>query len=163
MKEDFSLFVATLALGSQLRQGLVRARAEREPRECGRMWEWTLTLSGELPFWELESRWTLKFLKNNCRGKNPLDWGVFYIIGKLLERRCLKWACMTHLDIWNTSYGQKKGRELTRFYCVWVVCDIPLKSSRWGLQLFFRTHLDQRFTHKVMGPQSCKLWESQLW
>jgi hypothetical protein len=35
----------------------------------------------------------------------------FYIIGKLLELRCLKWARMTHLNIWNTSYGQKNGRE----------------------------------------------------
>jgi hypothetical protein len=30
---------------------------------------------------------------------------------KLLERTCLKWACMIHLDIWNTSYGQKKRRK----------------------------------------------------
>jgi len=36
---------------------------------------------------------------------------VFYIIGKLLERRCLKWAHIAHLDIWNISYGQKKGQE----------------------------------------------------
>jgi len=36
---------------------------------------------------------------------------VRYIIGKLLERRCLKWACIAHLDIWNTSYGQTKGQE----------------------------------------------------
>jgi hypothetical protein len=28
-----------------------------------------------------------------------------------LKLGCLKWALMTHLDIWNTSYGQKKGRE----------------------------------------------------
>ncbi len=41
-----------------------------------------------------------------------MDWRVPYIIGKLLEPRCLKWACMTHLDTWNTSYVQKKGREL---------------------------------------------------
>jgi hypothetical protein len=27
---------------------------------------------------------------------------------KLLKRRCLKWALMTHLDTWNTSYGQRK-------------------------------------------------------
>jgi hypothetical protein len=39
-----------------------------------------------------------------------MAWGVLYIIGKLLKRRCLKWACITHLNIWNTSYGQKKGR-----------------------------------------------------
>jgi hypothetical protein len=37
--------------------------------------------------------------------------GVFYIIEKILERRCLKWARIAHLDIWNTSYDQKKGRE----------------------------------------------------
>jgi hypothetical protein len=40
-----------------------------------------------------------------------MDWGVSYIIENLLERRCLKWARMTHLDTSNTSYGQKKGRE----------------------------------------------------
>ncbi len=28
-----------------------------------------------------------------------------------MERRCLKWARMTHLDIWNASYCQKKGWE----------------------------------------------------
>jgi hypothetical protein len=37
--------------------------------------------------------------------------GVLYIIGKLLKRRCLKWARITHLDIYNTSYDRKKGRE----------------------------------------------------
>jgi len=36
---------------------------------------------------------------------------VIYIIEKLLKLRCLKWAYITHLDIWNTSYGQKKGWE----------------------------------------------------
>jgi hypothetical protein len=27
----------------------------------------------ELPLWKLESWWTPKFLKSNCRGQNPLD------------------------------------------------------------------------------------------
>jgi hypothetical protein len=40
-----------------------------------------------------------------------MAWRVLYIIGKLLEFKCLKSACMTRSDIWNTSYGQKKGRE----------------------------------------------------
>jgi hypothetical protein len=40
-----------------------------------------------------------------------LDWRISYIIGKLLEITCLKWAHMTHLNTWNTSYGQKKARE----------------------------------------------------
>jgi hypothetical protein len=30
---------------------------------------------------------------------------------KFLEHKFLKWACMTHLDISNTSYDQKKGQK----------------------------------------------------
>jgi hypothetical protein len=37
-----------------------------------------------------------------------MDWGIPYIIGNLLECKYLKLACMTHLNIWNTSYVQKK-------------------------------------------------------
>jgi hypothetical protein len=36
--------------------------------------------------------------------------GVLYIIRNFLERRYLKWVLIAHLDILNTSYGQKKGR-----------------------------------------------------
>ncbi len=49
--------------------------------------------------------------ERDCRGQNPLHWGVLYIIGMLLKRRCLKWARIAHLDIYNASYGQKNGRE----------------------------------------------------
>ncbi len=45
--------------------------------------------------------------------------------------------------------------ESPRFPCVQVACNISLKSPRRGLQLCFRLHLNQTFTHKVMGPQSC--------
>jgi len=41
---------------------------------------------------------------------------------KLLKRRCLKWACITHLDIWNISYGQKKDRKSN-----WQFDSQPLK------------------------------------
>ncbi len=129
--------------------------------------KWTLTLPNELPFLELESQWTPESLESNCRGQNSLDWKVPYIIGKFLERRCLKWACMTHLDTWNTSYGQKKGHESNwkhklwpkeglgvklpiwlptiksqespRFPCFQVACHISLESSWRGLQFFFHT------------------------
>ncbi len=74
-----------------------------------RVWEsvkkWTSTLPNELPLWRLESRC-------DFRGQNPLDRKVFYIIGNLLELRCLKWVHMIHLGTQNTSYGQKKGQEL---------------------------------------------------
>jgi hypothetical protein len=63
------------------------------------------------PTWEMESRWTSETSESNYRGQNSMAHGVLYIIGKFLERRCLKWARLAHLNIWNTSYGQKKGRE----------------------------------------------------
>jgi hypothetical protein len=152
--------VATRTLGSQPRQGLARLWAEREAWESHLMFpgmqksvrEWTLTLPSELPFWELKSQWTPKSAEGDCEGQNPLVWRFFYTIGKLLKLKCLKWARMTHLDIWNTSYGQKKGqesnwqlpttksRESTWFPCVQVVCNISLKSFWLGLQLCFRPH-----------------------
>jgi hypothetical protein len=88
--------VATLALGSRPRQGLARMRAKME---CGRVWEWTLTLPRQFPLWELESRWIPEPSESDCKGQNPLPWGVLYIIGKIWKLRCLKWARMTHLDI----------------------------------------------------------------
>jgi len=83
--------------------------------------EWTLTLPKEPPLWELESKWTPECLESDYKGQNPIA-QVLYTIGNLLKHRCLKWACMTHLDIWNTSYGQKKGRESNWQFDSW-----PLK------------------------------------
>jgi hypothetical protein len=88
--------------------------------------EWTLTLTKELPLWELESQWTLESSEGDCRGQNSMAWGIAYIVENLLEFRCLKWAHITHLDIWKTSYGQKKSRESN--------CQFdsrPLKVKNW--------------------------------
>jgi len=73
--------------------------------------EWTLTLLRQLPFWEMESQWTPKISESDLRGQNSMACGVLYNIRKFLERRCLKWDRIAHLDIWNTNYGQKKGHE----------------------------------------------------
>jgi hypothetical protein len=91
--------------------GLV-TKAKRS-QGCGprRVWKWRLTLPSKLSFWELESWWTLEPSERDCKGQNTLHWGVLYIIRSLLKCRCLKWACMTCLNIYNTSYGKKKGRE----------------------------------------------------
>jgi hypothetical protein len=35
-----------------------------------------------------------------------------------------------------------------------LVCDISLECYQQGLKLCFIPHLNQRFAHKVMGPQS---------
>ncbi len=37
--------------------------------------------------------------KSDFRGQTSMTCGVLYIIGNLLERRCLKWARIAHLDI----------------------------------------------------------------
>jgi hypothetical protein len=78
---------------------------------CERVWGWRVTLPNELPFWELEFRWTPEPSESDCNGQNTLHQRVLYIIEKILKFKCLKWACMTHLDICNTSYGKKKRWE----------------------------------------------------
>jgi hypothetical protein len=65
---------------------------------------------------------TPKSSERNCRGQNSSPRRVLYIIGKILKCRCLKWARMAHLDIWKTSYGQKKDRESN-----WQFDSRPLK------------------------------------
>jgi len=51
------------------------------------------------PTLEMESRWTPETSESDCRGQTLMSRGVLYIIEKLLERRCLKWAHIAHLDI----------------------------------------------------------------
>jgi hypothetical protein len=86
------------------------------------------TLPNELPLWELESWWTPKSSKSNCKGQNPLDWKIPYTVRKLLERRCLKWAHMTHLDALNTCDGQKKGQESNWQFDSRSLSFLPLKT-----------------------------------
>jgi hypothetical protein len=45
------------------------------------------------------------------RGQNTSHWYLLCIIGKLSKGRCRKWARMSHLDIFSTSYDKKKGRK----------------------------------------------------
>jgi hypothetical protein len=47
-----------------------------------------------------------------------------------------------------------KSQESTRFPCVQVACDTPLKSSQQGIQLCLRPHPNWRFAHKVIAQQS---------
>ncbi len=52
-----------------------------------------------------------------------------------MERRCLKWVRMTHLNISNTSYGQKKGWESN-----WQFDSQPLKVDNCPDFLVCRWH-----------------------
>jgi hypothetical protein len=55
--------------------------------------EYVHTLPNGLPLRELETLRNFEFTENNFKGQNSLDWRVFYNIGKILRRKCLKWAC----------------------------------------------------------------------
>jgi hypothetical protein len=87
-----------------------------------RVREWTPTLPSDLPLWELESQWTFKFSEGNFRSQNSLDWNIFYIIGKLLELKCLKWVRVTHLGTYNIRKAKRKGRKSNCQFDSW-----PLK------------------------------------
>jgi len=118
----------------------------------------------------MESQWTPKTSEGDFIGQNSMACGVLYIIRKLLQHKCLKWARIAHLDIRNTSYGQKKGRESNCqfdsrpekvgnrnwFTQLQMTCDILLERFWRELQLCFKPHFDPRFARKVMGFQSRK-------
>jgi len=121
-------------LGLATKEGACKkARQEGDPRgisytlgsvgKCERMNSHTPKAT---PTWGVESRRTPKFSRSNCRGQNPLVWRVLYIIGKILKLRCLKLDHITHLDIWITSYGQKKGRKSN-----WQFNSQPRKVGNW--------------------------------
>jgi hypothetical protein len=65
---------------------------------------------------------------------------ALYIIGKILERKCLKWARIAHLDMWNISYGQKKGRESN-----WQFDSRPEKVRNWPDLLIFKWRATYRW------------------
>jgi len=134
---------------------------------------------------DLESSRTPECLEFDNRGQKTLDWGVLGVIGKVLKGRCPKWPRIGHLDICSPSYGQKKSRESnwqinfrpqkvrksTSSRRLKMDCDRVLKSSRGELQLWFRSHSNQRSEPRVVSVQSLKsptrdsfgtpTWESQ--
>jgi hypothetical protein len=128
---------------------------------------------------KLESPGTPKNLELEFRGQNTSHWGVLYIIEKVLKCRCPKWPRMSHLDICNPSYGQKKGqesnttksRESTSSWRLHQKCDMALESSWRELQLWFNPRPDPSLGREVMNAQSPEspnrdnfgtpLWESR--
>ncbi len=124
---------------------------------------------GNSPLWEMEFRWTPKFSESNCKGQNSIAQRVLYIIANILEHRCLRWLILpvwtSETQVWpKEGLGMKltiwlmiiKSWEPTLFRCMQVACDMSSKSSRQGLQLFFKPHLNLRFARKVMGLKNCR-------
>jgi len=61
-------------------------------------------------------------LRTRLQGSKHLALRCFLYHWKVLEYRCPKWPCMSHLDICNTSYGWKKDRKSN-----WQFNSRPLK------------------------------------
>jgi hypothetical protein len=173
----YTIGVATLALGLRSRQGVVRLQAKRKTRESHHMLPGVQKVWGNEPshsqvnshVGSWSHKWIPKSSERNCRGQNPSFWRVLYIIGKLLKCKCLKWAHIAHLDIWNTSYGPKKGWESN-----WQFDSRPLKvrnrldSRAWRWCATYRwKDLDEDYNFsielitikglyaKLCAPQSC--------
>ncbi len=142
-----SQIVATLTLGSWTRQGVARLQAKRETRESCHMLQRVQRVWGNEPshsqvnshVGSWSPKRTHEFSERNYKGQNSLPIRVLYIIETILKHRCLKWARIVHLDIWNTSYGQKKGRESN-----WQFDARPLKVKNWPDYLVCR----QRATYR---------------
>jgi hypothetical protein len=63
------------------------------------------------PLWKLEFRWIPESSKDDYKGQNSMAWGVFLIIGKLLELKCLKWARITHLEFETQIMAKRRAQS----------------------------------------------------
>ncbi len=63
-----------------------------------------------------------RMFKAQQQGEKNLALKCSWCIAKVLKRRYRKWPCISHLDIFSPSYGQKKGQESN-----WQFDSQPLK------------------------------------
>jgi len=115
-----------------------------------------------------ESLKTPEISKFDYRGQNTSHWGVIYIIEKSSKCRCHKWVRMGHLDICNTCYGKKKGRESN-----WQFDSQPLKiknrlnpgACRWNaIHHWKNLKKNYKFDLKLIpiGGMNKKLWPCKV-
>jgi hypothetical protein len=141
----------------------------RDCRECEGM---NLHTPKWIPMLGVGERWspkgTPKTSEGDLRLQDSMACGTLYINGKLLEGRCLKWARIAHLYIWNTSYGQKKGLESNSQFDFW-----PLKVGNRPNLLSCRECATYRWKclnkshnfssdHISIGGLLAKLWGSKV-
>jgi hypothetical protein len=120
----FNALLLSLYLASTLALPCFNSRYHVLMRFCSRFTPLQLSLYVTTPLWakcegeahtpksgNLESSGTPENLELKLKGQNTLHWGVFGVIRKVLKCTCLNWPRIGHLDIYNPSYGQKKGRE----------------------------------------------------
>jgi hypothetical protein len=164
--EFWVFFVATLALGSRLRQGVARWRAKWETREhstCSRECKECKGMNPHAP------KWTPMLGVGVSKGLLNLQSAISGVKSPCLEEFFISLKRSWSVDVQNglawaiwTSTAQvmgkrlptTKSRESTRFTWLQATCHISLKSFRQGLQLCFRPHRDRRSAEEVIRPQS---------
>jgi hypothetical protein len=102
------------------------------------------THTPEMGTWE--SSGTPENSELDCRGQNTSPRDVLYTVGKVLKLNCWKWPRMSHLDICNISYVQKKGRESK-----WQFDSRPLKVRNRPDSLAFRWRARYRWKDLDQG------------
>jgi len=96
-------------------------------------------------FMSLESYWSVNV-------RNGLTWVIWTSIAQVMA-------------IWVPT---TKSQESTRPRCVQVECNTPLESSQGELQVYFRSHPNQRYEQRVINSQSPESpnwdsFETPLW
>ncbi len=121
--------------------------------------KWTLILGVEVPM-------DFQIFRRQLQGFFTLESSLYH--WKELKHRCIKRARMTHLDIWNTSYGQKKGQELN-----WQFDSQPLKVKnrpnflvcKWLVKYHWKS-LNEGYNFAsnliVIGGLHAKLWAPKV-
>jgi hypothetical protein len=125
---ESSCNVTTLALGSWPRRGLQGGGPKERPGNHFTCYGNAKNVRNEPSHSQVNSqvgswspKWTPESSKRDWRAQNSLPQKVIYVFGNLLKRKCLKWACIAHLDICDTSYGQKKGHESNWQFDSWAL------------------------------------------
>jgi hypothetical protein len=61
----------------------------------------------------MESQWTPEISESDFKDQNSIACGILYVIGKLLEHKCLKWAHIVHLESETQVMAKRKARNQT--------------------------------------------------
>jgi len=118
-------------------------------------------------------KWDLGVLRDSrkfrtWRVQNTSHCSVLGTVGKVLKCKCPKWPRMSHLDIYSTSYDQKKGRESN-----WQFDSQPLKvrnrpdssACRWSATHRWKA-LDESYNFGLdlvpIRVQGEELWASKV-
>jgi hypothetical protein len=129
----------------------------------GQVWGWSPTLGKS---WDLESSGTPASLELDSKGQNTSHWGVFVSLKRSWN---VDIENGLELVIWTSpaqvmgkrragsqtgSQTTTKSRESTCSRCPIQECDMTLKRSRQGLQLWFRPRRNLTLQPGVMAVQS---------